>query len=98
MSSDIFKSLNSIDEKNGRFKNLYNLPGFNYKNAPVKITDNLNINNHFINNDKVIDEKIFVKFFGIMNFDKNKNKNKNKKETRKKLDKKDKKDTRKNKK
>jgi len=90
MNSNFYKSINQLDNKNTKFNSLFNLPGFNYKEKPIKITDNLNINNHFVYNDKVIDEKIFVKFFGTINNSENKH-NKSKKtkpkknETKKKI-------------
>ena len=73
MNDSFYKSIHELDSKNTKFKSLFNLPGFNYDKKPIKVTDNLNINNHFVYNDKVIDEKIFVKFFGIVNDSKNKN-------------------------
>ena len=76
MNTSFYKPINDLDNKNIKFKSLFNLPGFNYKEKPIKITDNLNLNNHFVYNDKVIDEKIFIKFFGMVNGSNNKNHNK----------------------
>lgn len=77
MNNTFYKSIHELDNKNTKLKYLSNLPGFNYKEKPIKILDNLNINNHFVYNDKVIDEKIFVKFFGIID-NSNTKKNNNK--------------------
>lgn len=56
-----------LDKKNISFKNLSLLQGFNLANPPVKINDNLNINNKIVlDNGDVIDEKIFIKFFGLV--------------------------------
>lgn len=91
MNDTFYKSINELDSKNTKLKSLFNLPGFNYNKKPIKITDNLNINNHLIYNDKVIDEKIFVKFFAIVdgskekkNINKQTKKNKEKKNKEKK--------------
>ena len=76
MNDSFYNSIHELDSKNTKLKSLFNLPGFNYNKKPIKITDNLNINNHFVYNDKVIDEKIFVKFFGMIDASKDKKYNK----------------------
>ena len=73
MNDSFYKSINEVDHKNSKLKSLFNLPGFNYIEKPIKIIDNLNINNHFVYNDKVIDEKIFVNFFGSIDNSQHKN-------------------------
>lgn len=72
MNNDFYNSVSQLDSKNNKLKSLFNLPGFNYENKPIKITDNLNINNHIKYFDKVIDEKIFIKFFGKITNSENK--------------------------
>lgn len=59
-------------EKIKKFKNLQNLPGFNFFKKPVKFIDNINIKNNIIKDDNVIEEKIFVKFFTYINNSKKK--------------------------
>ena len=90
MNNDFYNSISSIDNKNEKLKALFNLPGFNYENKPIKITDNLNINNHFIYNNKVIDEKIFVNFYGAINNSENAKSDKNNKNKKTKKNKKNK--------
>ena len=84
MNDTFYKSINELDSKNTKLKSLFNLPGFKYNKKPIKIVDDLNINNHFVYNDKVIDEKIFVKFFGIIDGSKEKNHNKQTKKNKEK--------------
>lgn len=78
MNNTFYKSIDELDNKNIKFKSLFNLPGFNYKEKPIKIVDDLNINNHFLYNDKVIDEKIFIKIFGLIDNSNTKKKYNNK--------------------
>ena len=88
--------LGLIDKKNKAFKNLSLLEGFNLVDSPVKIKDNLQLNNNVIlHSGDVIDEKIFIKFFGLVDNSKEGNVKKENKKTRKKKDKKDTKDTKK---
>ena len=55
--------LGLLDKKNKGFKNLSLLAGFNLADPPVKINDNLRLNNSItLDNKDVIDEKIFIKF------------------------------------
>ena len=86
-------------KKNKGFKHLSLLQGFNLADPPVKINDNLRLNNSItLDNGDVIDEKIFIKFFGLVDNSKEGNVKKENKKTRKKRatkDKKDKKDTKK---
>lgn len=59
--------LSLLDKKNKRFKHLSLLQGFNLADPPVKINDNLHLTNKVIlDNGDIIDEKIFVKFFGLV--------------------------------
>ena len=94
--------LGLLDKKNKGFKNLSLLQGFNLADPPVKINDNLRLNNRItLDNGDVIDEKIFIKFFGLVDNSKEGNVKKENKKTRKKRankDNKDKKDTKKEKK
>lgn len=54
-------------KKNKEFKHLSLLQGFNLADPPVKINDNLRLNNSItLDNKDVIDEKIFIKFFGLV--------------------------------
>ena len=54
-------------KKNKGFKHLSLLQGFNLADPPVKINDNLRLNNSItLDNGDVIDEKIFIKFFGLV--------------------------------
>ena len=47
-----------LDKENRGFKNLSLLQGFNLADSPVKINDNLHLNNSVtLNNRDVIDEK-----------------------------------------
>lgn len=76
--------LGLLDKKNKGFKNLSLLPGFNLADPPVKINDNLHINNKVtLDNGNVIDEKIFIKFFGVVDNTKEGNAKTEKKKTRK---------------
>ena len=85
-------NLGLLDKKNKGFKNLSLLPGFNLADPPVKINDNLHINNKVtLDNGNVIDEKIFIKFFEVV--DNTNASTKEKKQTRKKR--KEKKETKK---
>ena len=91
--------LSLLDKKNKRFKHLSLLQGFNLADPPVKINDNLRLNNSVtLDNGDVIDEKIFIKFFGLVDNSKEGNVKKENKKTRKKRATKDKKDTKKEKK
>lgn len=88
-----------------KFKDLSLLPGFNLADPPVKINDNLRLNNSItLDNGDIIDEKIFIKFFGVVDNTKEGNAKSDKKKTRKKRankdkkEKKEKKDTKKEKK
>ena len=64
----MYRSLKSLDSKNKYFKDLAVFPGFNILDKPVNIKDNLNINNHVVlGPDKVIDEKIYINFIGVVN-------------------------------
>ena len=86
-------------KKNKGFKHLSLLQGFNLADPPVKINDNLRLNNSItLDNGDVIDEKIFIKFFGLVDNSKEGNVKKENKKTRKKRATKDKKDTKKEKK
>ena len=86
-------------KKNKGFKHLSLLQGFNLADPPVKINDNLRLNNSVtLDNKDVIDEKIFIKFFGLVDNSKEGNVKKENKKTRKKRATKDKKDTKKRKK
>ena len=79
--------LGLIDKKNKLLKNLSVIKGFSLADPPVKINDNLKINNHLVldKTGDVIDEKIFIKFFGLVdNSEKNKKENKKTKKLRKK--------------
>ena len=83
-------------KKNKGFKHLSLLQGFNLADPPVKINDNLRLNNSItLDNGDVIDEKIFIKFFGLVDNSKEGNSKKENKKTRKKRATKDKKDTKK---
>ena len=83
-------------KKNKGFKHLSLLQGFNLADPPVKINDNLRLNNSItLDNGDVIDEKIFIKFFGLVDNSKEGNVKKENKKTRKKRATKDKKDTKK---
>ena len=85
-------------KKNKGFKHLSLLQGFNLADPPVKINDNLRLNNSItLDNGDVIDEKIFIKFFGLVDNSKKGNVKKENKKTRKKTATKDKKDTKKEK-
>ena len=91
--------LGLLDKKNKGLKNLSLLQGFNLADPPVKINDNLRLNNSVtLDNGDVIDEKIFIKFFGLVDNSKEGNVKKENKKTRKKRATKDKKDTKKEKK
>ena len=80
-------------KKNKGFKHLSLLQGFNLADPPVKINDNLRLNNSItLDNGDVIDEKIFIKFFGLVDNSKEGNSKKENKKTRKKRATKDKKD------
>lgn len=86
-------------KKNKGFKHLSLLQGFNLADPPVKINDNLRLNNNVtLDNGDIIDEKIFIKFFGLVDNSKEGNVKKENKKTRKKRATKDKKDTKKGKK
>lgn len=86
-------------KKNKEFKHLSLLQGFNLADPPVKINDNLHLNNSVtLDNGDVIDEKIFIKFFGLVDNSKEGNVKKENKKTRKKRATMDKKDTKKRKK
>jgi hypothetical protein len=88
--------LGLLDKKNKGLKNLSLLQGFNLADPPVKINDNLQITNSItLDNKDVIDEKIFIKFFGLVDNSKEGNVEKENKKTRKKRAKKDNKDTKK---
>lgn len=92
--------LGLLDKKNKGFKNLSLLQGFNLADPPVKINDNLRLNNNVtLDNKDVINEKIFIKFFGLVDNSKEGNNNvkkENKKKTRKnKQSKKERKETKK---
>lgn len=91
--------LGLLDKKNKGFKNLSLLQGFNLADPPVKINDNLRLNNSVTldnENKDVIDEQIFIKFFGLVDNTKEGNVKKENKKTRKKRQpKKEKKDTKK---
>ena len=81
-------------KKNKGFKHLSLLQGFNLADPPVKINDNLRLNNNVtLDNGDIIDEKIFIKFFGLVDNSKEGNSKKENKKTRKKRATKDKKDT-----
>ena len=83
-------------KKNKEFKHLSLLQGFNLADPPVKINDNLRLTNSVtLDNKDVIDEKIFIKFFGLVDNSKEGNVKKENKKTRKKRATKDKKDTKK---
>ena len=83
-------------KKNKGFKHLSLLQGFNLADPPVKINDNLRLNNSItLDNGDVIDEKIFIKFFGLVDNSKEGNVKKENKKTRKKKATMDKKDTKK---
>jgi len=85
-------------KKNKGFKHLSLLQGFNLADPPVKINDNLRLNNSItLDNGDVIDEKIFIKFFGLVDNSKEGNSKKENKKTRKKRATKDKKDNKDNK-
>lgn len=59
--------LSLLHKKNKGFKHLSLLQGFNLADPPVKINDNLHLTNKVIlDNGDIIDEKIFVKFFGLV--------------------------------
>lgn len=86
-------------KKNKGFKHLSLLQGFNLADPPVKINDNLRLNNNVtLDNGDIIDEKIFIKFFGLVDNSKEGNSKKENKKTRKKRATKDNKDTKKRKK
>ena len=91
-----------LHKKNKEFKKLSLLPGFNLKDTPKKVHDILSLNNNILlSNNDIIDEKIFMKFFGVVDNSKEGNVKKENKKTRKKRgtkDIKDKKDTKKEKK
>lgn len=79
--------LSLLDKKNRRFKHLSLLQGFNLADLPVKINDNLHITNKVIldnENKDVIDEKIFIKFFGLVDNSKEDSVKNEKKKTKKK--------------
>lgn len=83
-----------------KIKDLSLLPGFNLADPPVKINDNLRLNNRVTldnENKDVIEEKIFIKFFGLVDNSKEGNSKKENKKTRKKRATKDKKDNKDNK-
>ena len=81
-----------------KIKDLSLLPGFNLADPPVKINDNLRLtNNVTLDNGDVIDEKIFIKFFGLVDNTKEGNAKNEKKKTRKKRANKDKKEKKDNK-
>ena len=83
-------------KKNKGFKHLSLLQGFNLADPPVKINDNLRLTNSVtLDNGDIIDEKIFIKFFGLVDNSKEGNVKKENKKTRKKRATKDKKDTKK---
>ena len=85
-------------KKNKGFKHLSLLQGFNLADPPVKINDNLRLNNSItLDNGDVIDEKIFIKFFGLVDNSKEGNSKKENKKTRKKRATKDNKDNKDNK-
>ena len=90
--------LGLLDKKNKGFKNLSLLQGFNLADPPVKINDNLHLTNSVtLDNKDVIDEKIFIKFFGLVDNSKEGNVKKENKKTRKKRANKDKKEKKDNK-
>lgn len=71
-------------KKNRRFKHLSLLQGFNLADPLVKINDNLCLNNSItLDNGDVIDEKIFIKFFGLVDNSKEGSVKNEKKKTRK---------------
>ena len=79
--------LSLLDKKNRRFKHLSLLQGFNLADPPVKINDNLHLTNKVIldnENKDVIDEKIFIKFFGLVDNSKEDSVKNEKKKTKKK--------------
>lgn len=74
-----------LDKKNKEFKNLSLLQGFNLSEPPVIINDIMRLNNIVtLNNGDVIDEKIFIKFFGLVDNNKKDNAKSDKNKTRKK--------------
>lgn len=90
--------LSLLDKKNKRFKHLSLLQGFNLADPPVKINDNLHLTNKVIlDNGDIIDEKIFVKFFGLVDNKEGSVKNEKKKTHKNKQVKRMKKDTKKEK-
>ena len=62
----MYHNISDIDHKNTRLKNLAVIPGFNLLDKPIKIKDNLHINNYIVKDKDVIDETIFTKFFGLI--------------------------------
>ena len=90
--------LSLLDKKNKRFKHLSLLQGFNLADPPVKINDNLHLtNNVILDNGDIIDEKIFIKFFGLVDNKEGSVKNEKKKTHKNKQVKRMKKDTKKEK-
>jgi len=85
-------------KKNKEFKHLSLLQGFNLADPPVKINDNLHLtNNVILDNGDIIDEKIFIKFFGLVDNKEGSVKNEKKKTHKNKQVKRMKKDTKKEK-
>jgi len=85
-------------KKNKEFKHLSLLQGFNLADPPVKINDNLHLTNKVIlDNGDIIDEKIFIKFFGLVDNKEGSVKNEKKKTHKNKQVKRMKKDTKKEK-
>lgn len=90
--------LSLLHKKNKGFKHLSLLQGFNLADPPVKINDNLHLTNKVIlDNGDIIDEKIFVKFFGLVDNKEGSVKNEKKKTHKNKQVKRMKKDTKKEK-
>jgi hypothetical protein len=61
-----------INTKDVNFKNLALIPGLNSGKPFLKSNESINIENVIMKDKDVINEKIFVKFFGSINETKNK--------------------------
>ena len=61
-----------VNTKDVNFKNLALIPGLNLDKPFLKSNESINIENVIMKDKEIINEKIFVKFFGSINETKNK--------------------------
>ena len=62
----MYKSISSLNSKDIGLKYLALLPGFNYDADPIKVNETINLNSNILKNKDIIEEKIFIKFFGLI--------------------------------